>query len=49
MEFPLCHSWVKDLDVPQLWRRSHLGLEFVPWPRNIHMPQIWLKKKKNIH
>ena len=32
-------QWVKDTKLQQLW------LRFDPWPRNIHMPQVWLKKK----
>ena len=33
-------QWVKDLPLPQLWRRSKLQLGFDPWPGGV------AKKKK---
>ena len=37
-------QWVKDLALLQLW------LRFDPWPGNLHMSQVKLKKeKKRIH
>ena len=35
-------QWVKDLPLPQLWRRSKLQLGFDPWPGGV------AKKKKNL-
>ena len=32
------------LRIWQLWCRLQLRLGFSPWPRNFHMPQVWLKK-----
>ena len=37
---------VKDLVLPQLWRRLQLWFGFDPWPRNYHMPRVRQKKKK---
>ena len=34
---------IKDLVLSLLWHG------FNPWPRNFHMPQVWLKKKKNVY
>ena len=33
-------QWVKDPALRQLW------LGFDPWPRNFHVPQMWLKINK---
>ena len=40
-------QWIKNLELLQLWHRSHLWLGFDPWPRNFHVPRRQLKKKKN--
>ena len=40
-------QWVKDLVLPQVWRRSQLWLRFDPWPGNFHMLLVWLKKPKS--
>ena len=39
---------VKDLALPQLWRRLQLRLRFDPWPWNIHMLWVRPKKKKKM-
>ena len=40
-------SWLKDLELLQLWHRLHLLLGFSPWPGNFHMLKVQsLKKKK---
>ena len=31
---------VKDLALQQLWHRLQLQLEFDPWTRNFHTPQV---------
>ena len=36
-------QWVKDLALPQLWRRSKLQLRFNPWPKN--SKGVAIKKK----
>ena len=41
-------QWVKDLALPQLWRRSQMWLRFNPWPRNFHMPRVQLIKEKKM-
>ena len=43
---PSLVQWVKDLALLQLWCRWQLWLRFSPWPGNLHMPQVWPKKKK---
>ena len=43
---PAVAQQVKDQALPQLWHRSQLWLRFDPWPRNFHVPQVWLGKKK---
>ena len=43
---PARHSGLKDPVLPQLLRRSQLWLGFSPWPRNFHMPWVWLVKKR---
>lgn len=30
----------------QLGQRLRLQLTFKPWPRNLHMPQVWPKEKR---
>ena len=37
-------SRLKDPALLQLWCGLHLACRFDPWPRNFHMPQVWLKK-----
>ena len=39
-------QWVKDLVLPELWRRLQLQLGFDPWPGHFHMPRVQTKKKK---
>ena len=41
-------QWVKDPTLLQLWYRSQLPLGFDPWPRNFHMLQVQLQKKKSL-
>ena len=38
---------VKDLALPWLRCRLQLQLVFDVWPRNFHMPQVWLKRGTN--
>ena len=38
-------KWVKDSALLQLWCRLQLRLGFDPWPGNLHMLQVQLKKK----
>ena len=38
--------WVKGPALLQLLHRSQLWIGFNPWPGNIHMPQVWPKKKR---
>ena len=38
---------VKDPALPGLWCRLQLWIRFGSWPRNFHMLQVQLKKKKN--
>ena len=40
-------QWVKDLALPQLWCRLKLQLRVCPWPGNLHMLQVWMKKKNS--
>ena len=58
LEFLLCMQWGNDLAClcggsssnpgsSQPWHRLQLQLEFAPWPRSFHMPQVWLKNKIN--
>ena len=37
-------QWVKDLALPQLWRRFQLYLGFDPWPGNFHI--LWVRPGK---
>ena len=39
---------VKDLALSLLWFKSLLWRKFNPWPRNIHMPQVWPKTKQSM-
>ena len=39
-------QWVMALVLPQLWYRLQLELRFNHWPGYFHIPQVWLKKKK---
>ena len=39
--------WVKDPELPQLWRRLKLWLRFDPWTKDFHMLQVQKKKKKS--
>ena len=39
-------QWVKDPAVPQLRHRPQLWCQLDPWPGNVHMPRVWLKKKR---
>ena len=32
----------------KLWCMSQMQLQFYPWPRNFHMPQVWPQKEKII-
>lgn len=43
---PAVAQWVKDLVLLLLWHRSKLWLRLGPWPGNVHMLWMWLKKKK---
>ena len=38
--------WVKGPALLQLLHSAQLWIGFNPWPENIHMPQVWPKKKK---
>ena len=38
--------WVKNLASSLLWLWLQLWCRFNPWPRNLHMPQAWPKKKE---
>ena len=44
------HRCDLDLVLPSLWQMSQLQLQFNPWPRNFHMPQVrpWKGGKKCI-
>ena len=39
-------QWVKDPVLPQMQGRLQLWLRFDPWTENVHIPQVWQKKKK---
>ena len=41
-------EWVKDMVLPQLWRRSQLRLRFAPWPRISRCHWAAERKKKEI-
>ena len=36
---------VKDQELPQLWHKLQLWLEFSPWPGNFHMPHATAEKE----
>ena len=36
-------QWVKDLAVSLLWLWLQLWCGFDPWPRNLHMLEVWKK------
>ena len=43
---PSLAQWVKDLALPQLWRRSELWLRSDPWPGNCICLRVAKKEKK---
>ena len=41
-------QWVKDLALLQLWRQLQLQLGIQSLGQELHMPQVWLKKKTKL-
>ena len=41
-------QWVKDPMLSLQWLELMLWHVFDPWPRNIYMPWVWIKKIKSL-
>ena len=44
----LVEQWAKDLALPLQQHESLLWCRVDPWPKNLHMPRAWPKKKKKM-